>query len=256
MSEKINSIQRTMRVLTYICYQKQGVRVSELAKAFDMSSPAIYNYLKSLQMEGFIIKDSVSGRFRATFRVLDLASVVQGNNSLAEIAYPEMVHLSDEISATVHLAILEGTMGICVSKVENSLAVPSITRVGMSFDLYATALGKALLAYLPKDQVDVYLAKTPLEPYTPHTLIDKDALLADLETTRQRGYARDSEEHKQGLHAIGVPVMDHASNVIAAISTPLASSVSDVEVKSMVAVMKDYSKKISRTLGQTDVHPA
>ncbi len=60
MNNNINSIKRTLQVLAYICHQKNGVRVAEVAKAFNMSSPAIYNYLKNILQEEFIYKRSVN----------------------------------------------------------------------------------------------------------------------------------------------------------------------------------------------------
>ncbi|MFW5642941.1 MAG: IclR family transcriptional regulator [Alkalispirochaeta sp.] len=250
MAEKINSIRRTLRVLTYICRQKSGVRVAEIARAFDTSSPAIYNYLKSLQQEGFIFKDEISGRFRATYRVVELGVLVQGNNDLSEMVYPQLVRLSNTIDSSVHLAVQEGDLGVCISKVENSNAIPSITRVGMSFDLYPTALGKAILAFLPEADRAEYLARVDLLPYTDHTITDRKRLETELTTTRARGYSLDMQEHKTGLHAIGVPVFDHTEHVIASISTVVPPGVPEEYLEAIAAHLKETARETSSTLGR------
>jgi DNA-binding IclR family transcriptional regulator len=250
MAEKINSIRRTVRVLTYICRQKSGVRVAEIARAFDTSSPAIYNYLKSLQQEGFIFKDEISGRFRATYRVVELGALVQGNNDLSEMVYPQLVRLSNTIDSSVHLAVREGDLGVCISKVENSNAIPSITRVGMSFDLYPTALGKAILAFVPDSDRKEYLDRVDLLPYTDHTITDRTRLEAELAETRDRGYSLDMQEHKTGLHAIGVPVFDHTDHVIASISTVVPPGVPVEHLEAIAASLKETARETSNTLGR------
>lgn len=249
MPEKINSIQRTMKVLTHICYQKKGVRVSEIARTFNTSSPNIHNYLKSLEKEGFIRKDAETGRFKATYRVLDLGSAVQANNSISEIAYPEMVHLSDEIESTIHLAIVEGVKGICISKVEKPDSMPSITRVGMSFDLYATALGKAIMAWWTPLKIDQYLEEIPLEPYTRATLTERALLIADLSLTKDRKFSIDKGEHKDGLYAVAVPVFNHVNEPIAAISTPILPDISGEKLQYLVSGLNSYAMRISTSLG-------
>lgn len=255
MNDTPNSMQRTLRVLEFICRQKQGVRVSELARAFDMSSPAIYKYLTSLVTEGFIFKDELSGRFRATFRIVELAGQVLGNNDVTEITYPRLQLLSNQLSSSVHLAIREGDLGVCISKIENSNAIPSITRVGMSFDLYPTALGKAILAFLPEAERHAYYQRIDLVPYTDHTLVTPKALEGDFEKTRAQGYSRDDEEHRQGLHAIGVPVFDYTHSVIGSISTMIAASSTEIQVATIVEHLQQAAQDVSRALGSRNALP-
>lgn len=249
MDEKINAMQRTLRVLEFICRQKHGVRVAELARAFGMSSPAIYKYLTSLASEGYIFKDEHAGRFRATYRVVEVAGHVQHNNDITEMTYPRLVALSNELESSVHLAIREGDLGVCVSKVENSSAIPSITRVGMSFDLYPTALGKALLAFDSPDARLEYLQRIDLVPYTDQTIRDRAALEDDLAATVSRGYSRDDEEHRQGLHAIGVPVFDYTGRVVASISTMIPASISPSQLEHVVTALQTGASDMSHLLG-------
>jgi DNA-binding IclR family transcriptional regulator len=253
MAEKINSMQRTLRVLAHICRQKSGVRVAEIARAFDTSSPAIYNYLTALQKEGFVFKDEISGRFRATFRVVELAGFVQGNNDLTEMVYPLLAKLSTTISSSVHLAVREGDLGVCISKAENSNAIPSITRVGMSFDLYPTALGKAILAWESLTHRKEYYSRIDMVPYTDHTITAADRLEADLATTRDRGYSLDAQEHKLGLHALGVPVFNHANAVIASISTMVPGGLPKEQLNEVAAHLTATAREVSQTLGR--IHP-
>lgn len=249
-TEKINSIARTLRVLTYICRQKNGARVIDVAHACNMSSPAIYNYLKFMEKEGFIYKDSLTGRFRAAYKIVDLASTVVSNNEITEMTYSTVVSLSEKLKTEVIFSLKEGDLAICVSKIGKSDSIPSITRVGMSFELYPTALGKAILAYLPDNVLREYLNRTELIPYTEYTVTSKKQLLDELKSTRKRGYALDiTGEHKIGLYAIAVPVFTYSDKVIGSISVPIKQDIEEKHLTELFAALDLSAKEISRILG-------
>jgi len=153
--KKTNSINRTLRILYSICKEKQGVTISEIAKEFDTSVPLIHYYINYIKEEGYIFKDPISGRFRATLKVAKLGSFVINNNGIVEISYSTLSLLSEELKSIIHLAIRENDLGVCVSKVGNSEAIPSIMRVGISFDLYATHWEKQFLHSLIKKKLMV-----------------------------------------------------------------------------------------------------
>ena len=58
----------------------------------------------------------------------------------------------------------------------------------------------------------------PLAALTPRTLADTGALAADLEATRERGFAIDDEEYEEGVGCVGVAVFGHDGAAVAALS--------------------------------------
>lgn len=246
----VNSITRTLRILSYICRHKNGVRVSEIARELNSSPPAIYHYLKNMLEEGFIFKDQVSGRFRATYRIVDLATVVLENNEISELTHSFLSQLSIDTKSTVHLAIREGYLGVCVSKVGSSEAIPSITRVGMSFELYPTALGKAILSYISEQELQDYLYRTDFIPYTEKTITDKASLVEELTRIRERGYSVDNEEHRVGLRALGVPIFDYTQKVIGAISILLTADDGNQQIQHNLEKVREAAANISKKLGK------
>ena len=249
---KTNSITRTLRILYSICKSKQGVTISEIAKEFNISVPLMHNYIKNLKEEKYIFKDSISGRFRATFKIVKLGSLVLNNNEIAEISYSTLSLLSEDLKSIVHLAVKEGDLGVCVSKVGNSEAVvPSIMRVGINFDLYATALGKAILAFLDKEEIDSYLARVELISYTQNTITEPHILLDELKLIRERKYSIDNEEHRLGLRALGVPIFDYKNKPIGSISILLHYGTNEQEILELFKVMYKATEKISVQLGSS-----
>jgi len=248
-SVKINSIRKTLQILESICKAKNGLSSSDLAKAHDMSPPLIHHYIKGILEEGYIFQEKSTKKYKANYRIVELGSIVVGNNEIAEMSYSVLSALSEETKSTIHLALREGDLGVCVSKIGNSEAIPSITRVGMSFDLYATALGKAMLAFLGENEVKEYLDRIELIPYTKNTITDPKTLMKELSKIKSQKYSMDNEEHRLGLKAIGMPIFDYKNAIVGAISCPLLPFHTQEDIKSLAQVMYGAAKEISEKMG-------
>jgi DNA-binding IclR family transcriptional regulator len=102
------------------------------------------------------------------------------------------------------------------SKGEN--AVETRSRVGSREYLHSTGLGKAILAHRPEEEVRTLLARHGTPRRTPNTLTDVDAVIEELATVRERGYAVDDEENIEGLRCVATPVRGADGDVVAALS--------------------------------------
>ena len=93
-----------------------------------------------------------------------------------------------------------------------------ITRIGASNPLHCTSVGKAILAFLPEERVAEILRHIRYERFTHRTIATAEALRAEIDKTRRRGYAVDDEELEEGLRCIAVPVLDAQRQPVAAVS--------------------------------------
>ncbi len=96
---------------------------------------------------------------------------------------------------------------IYIDKIEPARSVRMITRVGASNPIHCTSVGKAMLA-LPEDRINDIIRRTKFEKFTHRTIATAEALRAEIEKTRRRGYAVDDEELEEGLRCIAVPLLD------------------------------------------------
>jgi IclR family KDG regulon transcriptional repressor len=118
----------------------------------------------------------------------------------------------------VHMGILEGDSAVYVLKIESRYTIRMFSRVGRRVPLYCSALGKVLLAFSGPAEREAGLAGVGFVPFTPKTITTRAALDAELEMIRARGFARDDEEHEEGIRCIGAPVLDYRGEVVAALS--------------------------------------
>jgi DNA-binding IclR family transcriptional regulator len=119
---------------------------------------------------------------------------------------------------TAHLGVLRQGEVVSLVNVESRYTVRTPATVGRHIPLHCTSQGKAILAFLPPEQVACRLKGYVFSKHSANTILSKDRFLADLALVASRGYAVDNEEFEEGLRCIAAPVHDHTQEVAGAIS--------------------------------------
>ena len=123
-------------------------------------------------------------------------------------------------------------------------------------ELYARAMGKAVLANLDPAELSKILAEIQFKKHTPNTLPDKDAILKDIKLTRSRGYSINNEEYVEGLICIGAPLMNFRENtVVGAVSLdfPTAEYSLDSIMQNFPGVLTKLASDLSETVTSIDI---
>jgi IclR family transcriptional regulator, acetate operon repressor len=96
------------------------------------------------------------------------------------------------------------------------------TEVGRRVYTHCTGVGKGLLMQLSNDDVRQIVARAGMPAQTTFTITDPDALIADLEINRHRGYALNEGEQEIGVRCFAVPVRDAPIPTTISVSGPAA----------------------------------
>jgi len=151
-------------------------------------------------------------------RILYLSNACLRQVDLPARANPFIEQINATTGETVHLAVLQGDTMIKVAKRESRHPVRVDTgALGKTDAAHATATGKAMLAWLPEDEMRRVLAHG-MARYTPNTITEWPALLEELRHVRREGYSMDREEFQPGVICIGAAIRDHNGAVVGAIS--------------------------------------
>jgi IclR family acetate operon transcriptional repressor len=120
--------------------------------------------------------------------------------------------------------------------------------------LHSTSVGKCLLAWLPKHEVELLVKQQGLKKRTPKTINTMTKLLVDLEYVKREGYAVDDEENSLGARCMGAPVFDATGNVVAALgASGTLTQVDEASMPRIVEALKDAARRISRQLQRSGV---
>ncbi len=214
---KVQALDRAFAVLDLLGESETPLGLAQVASALQLHKSTAHRFLMVLERH-HMVERTAGGKFRLGLRLFDFGNRAIEQYDLRERAQPHLRRLVSETDETAHLALLEAARVIYIDKIEPTRSVRMITRIGASNPVYCTAVGKAILSFLPEDRINDIIRRTRFERFTTRTIANEDALRAEIEKTRRRGYAVDDEELEEGLRCIAVPVLDTQRQPVAAVS--------------------------------------
>ena len=212
----VQAIARAALVLRALERAPEGIGLADLAATVELPKSTVHRLLAALAAED-LVELGPEGTARLGSGLVRLGAATR--RGLRFRLAPVMLRLRRELDETVDLAILEGDEVTFVEQFPAPHRLRAVSGVGTSFPAHCTANGKALLAALADEEVELLLPSR-LERFTERTITSRSGLLAELAEIRKRGVAFDIEEHTEGICAIGAAVADPAGPA-GAISVPI-----------------------------------
>ncbi|WP_243795367.1 IclR family transcriptional regulator [Saccharopolyspora gloriosae] len=210
----VQSLARGLAVIRAFDESRPEMTLSDVARATDLSRAAARRFLHTLVQLGYVWTD---GRvFALTPRVLELGFAYLSSMSLPEIAQPHLERLVSRVHESASVSVLDGDDIVYIARVPTSRIMTVSINIGTRFPAYATSMGRVLLAHLPADHLDEFLARVRLDPLGPHTLGNPEELRVELARIREQGWALVDQELEAGLRSIAAPIRDRSDQVVAA----------------------------------------
>ncbi|TET84544.1 MAG: IclR family transcriptional regulator [Anaerolineales bacterium] len=202
----LSTLARGLKVVELLAEEGE-LSVSEVAARLGLNRTCSHRYLATLKETGYA-QQNEERRYRLTFRIFELGMKIADMFSIRQEALPYMHGLASQYNETVNFACLDGTEIIHIEKVDSKEILRIDLPLGSRAPAYCTALGKAILAFLPQEELDKYLEAVELKPRTSNTITSKEKLKAELERVREQAVAIDNEEFAIGHRCVGAPILD------------------------------------------------
>lgn len=219
----VKPVYKALQVLRCLGDERRELSLNEICYRVELPKTTVFRYLHTLCAAGFVSHDPNTDLYRIGLRVWELGQLVREPQRMRDLALPLMRELRDRYNETVNLGILDDTDVVYLEMTESRRSLRMQALLGTRDPAYSTALGKAILAFLPVDEWPAHLPAR-LISRTPQTLISLVAIQQDLAATRERGFAIDNEENEEGACCIGAPIFDATGRVAAAVSLSAPAS--------------------------------
>ena len=251
----IQSVDRAVTLLEAIAEAGGECSLTELSHRTHLNISTCHHLLSTLVQRGYVAKVPVRRSYALGARIHYLCSASL-QVDLPSRAAPFIERINEQTGETVHLAVLQGGAMMKIAKRESRHPVRVDTgTLGKSDAPHATASGKAMLAWLPEDDMRRVLSNG-LPRFTQKTITEWPALIEALRHVRRNGYAMDDEEYQPGVICVGAPIRDHNGAVVGAISasTPAMRANND-HLSLMREQVVSAVRALSSELGAHGVQP-
>jgi IclR family acetate operon transcriptional repressor len=215
----IQSVDRALSLLEALAEAGGEASLTDLSRRTHLNVSTCHHLLSTLVNWGYVAKVPGRRSYALGARVLYLGHACLRQVDLPRRSQVHIDRINQVTGESVHLAVLQADNIITLVKREARHPVRVDTgMLGRSDAPHATATGKAMIAWLPEDQIRRMLPADGLKRFTEKTILDFDALIDELRHVRRNGFAIDREEFQPGVVCIGSAIRDHAGAVVGAIS--------------------------------------
>lgn len=247
--ELVQSVSRALDILEEIVLGKEGLSLTEISENLQLNKSTVHRLLSTLIYRGYVRREKNSHCYTAGFRLLEISSSIKEKLDLKQtnVFLTELMRVTNE---TVHLGILHEGEVVYVDKVESEQTIRMHSRLGSRVPIYATSLGKILLAYSTPDVVEAIVSDMTFKPLTENTITDANEFRRQLNEVKNLGYSIDDEENEENIRCIGGPIFGSTGQIVAAFSVSgPAFRMTTERLEELKPVIRDFSKRMSALFG-------
>jgi len=247
----VQSLAKGFRVLEAFGPAEPELTLAEVARRAGLDNATAFRLLNTLVMLGYVARAPGGRAFRLSLKVLELGFNAIARMELRESVRPVLRSLVGEVNEAASVAVLDGPEVVYIERVQAGMVRLGVdVRVGSRIPAYCSAVGLAILAYLPRAEQARILGLGPRVKLTPRTVTDTKDILARLARVQKQGYVVVDQEVTSGLRALSAPVLDVDGHPIAAVSVvaPVLRMPLEAFLKLAVAPVQEAARTISKAM--------
>lgn len=243
--------EKLLSVLEFIILKGEPQRLQDIADSLGMNKTTTLRFVKTLVNTGYIDQDPETSKYGTTYKICALANHVNLYTELRKISHPYLEQLAGIFGESVNMAVEDKMTSVYVDVIRgSSQSLVAVQKIGNAAPMHCTGNGKVLLLNYTDEDIDRLIREKGLKKYTEYTLTTKEALKAELEKIRKRGYAYDEQERELGARCLALPIYGDKGKVIAGISvTGPQNRMTDDVLLSKLEDFRKITMEISHKLG-------
>ena len=249
-AKQIDSVDKALSIVECFSDSAPELSLKQLSEKTGLYKSRILRLCGTLMAHGFLIRKENS-LYCLGPKLMMLGKIYERTNSLITIARPILKELASLTGESAKLYVIEGNKRICLVREKGPNPLGYHVEEGESFELYAGAGGKVLLAYAPKEFRDQVLGEETLQRLTPQTIVDRSRLEEELANIRKQGYALSRGEMFPEVAGMAAPVFNHDNAVCGAVTIagPIQRFTGDRRREMRDSMLK-AAGKLSRLMGK------
>ena len=222
--DRVRTTEQSLQIIDAI-QSSNGATLAELVDHFDLAKSTVHRHLTTLRHHGYVVKEGE--QYHIGLKFYNRGEYARSRKRSYQLAAEAVQDIADTTNEEVDFLVANDGQAITVyesyhpdNTYQEEVFHPTETarHAGTCYHMHCIAGGKALLAELGDDEIDCIIDQWGLPKRTANTLTSREALLEDLEQTRERGFALSDQEYADGLRAVARRVLNPDGSVLGVIA--------------------------------------
>lgn len=203
-SNRIKTAEKVVTIVEFL-HEERRAGLTEIAEHVGLAKSTTHSYLETLIYQGLVCKDGTE--YELGLKFLDFGGRIRDSMELYKAAKPQLRDLYAETGHTIHLATSEHDDLVLLERINPDETIGFGAHIGQRDRFHTPALGKAILAHLPADEIDSIISKHGLPSVTENSITSREELEEELEVIREQGYAVNDEEEHKNYKGVARPII-------------------------------------------------
>jgi len=243
------SVARILDVLDLFLDGGATYTLKEVSETLGIPKSTAHGILHAMHGKGYLTVDPETKRYAVSLRLVGRLTATPAVEILRQRGHRHLERLSATLGETTKLIAFERTHSVAIDFVDGAGPLKYAVTLGQRWPFHATGGGKLYLSQFDDDRLREMLSERQLEQITPQTVVDVDALVAEVAEVRRNGWARQREEIHEGIAGFAAPVVDRAGKLLAALVVMGPTARVDEHADRIVAAMLAEAQALSVEVG-------
>lgn len=252
---KVKSLAKALKVLECFNAKNPELGVTQISGMLGIGKSSVSNIVSTFEQLGYLEQNVKTGRYTLGIKLLEFSYMINERLGYQRLFYDIMQNISKEFNAITYFAIYKDKRVFYLCNMYPPVEAynyPYRVIIGETAPLYCTAIGKAMMGYLPPEELEECL-KLERIAYTDSTIIDEQTLRDEVAAIRRQGFALDKAEHEYGLFCMGVPVFVGDNKLFGAFSMSSPNlSFTDEHILTYSRAMKEAAQVMRERIKLTE----
>lgn len=248
----VQTVEKALEIIELLTSSqfRDGISISELSKELNLGKSTVHRIIETMEAKEYINQDQETKRYQLSWKLFELGNSIPRRRNLFSMDTSSLQELCDKFQETVNMGVRVDDSVVTINKINPTSSLIANLQIGTRESLNATAMGKALISQMTREEIIKIIGEGPYEQYTSKTHKSIDQLMEDILIIRERGYSTDDEEYSAGLTCISVPLKNYRNDIVAAISISGATiRMTDSKLDEIQKELKEVGRKLSAYLG-------
>lgn len=236
----VNSVNKAFRILEAFTSTQSELSLTQLTRMLGYPKSTTLNLIRTLEANGYLLQAPNSQAYQLGYKLMGLSYNLRSAIPVIQYATPFLEELQIKTGENIYLTSHVDGKVLYLEGLYSSLRIGNYSIAGKLLPLHCTGCGKAMMAYLPQEEIDDIIDRHGLVQITKNTIVDRERLDRELEQIRSQGYAMDIEEETLGVKCIAVAIRDGSGYPTGAVS------ISGTVMSMRDDLLGEYAKMLSR----------